>query len=58
VPQPLDEKLSIWIEHNLDDGCVIQRYTELIAECFLKFADKPGVRTKLVHRFLLTLPGC
>ena len=54
VAESLDEQLSVRIEHDLDDSCVVQRDAKLIAERLLKFADKPGMRAKLVHGCLLS----
>lgn len=53
MAQPVDEQLSVWIEHDLNDTRVIQGDAELIAECLLKLEDESGVRTKLGHGSLL-----
>jgi hypothetical protein len=43
VTKALDEKLSIGIEHNLDNGRVFEGNAKALAECVLEFADKAGV---------------
>jgi hypothetical protein len=46
VTQALDEKLAVWIEHNLDDCRVFKGKAKALAEGVLEFADKAGVRLK------------
>jgi hypothetical protein len=57
VTEAFDEQFSVRVEHDLDDIRVVQGNAKLIAERLLKFADKPGMRAKLVHGFLLKLLG-
>jgi len=52
VPQPFDEEASVRIEHDLDDGGVIERDAELVAKGVLQLADQAGMRAELGHAAL------
>ena len=49
VAEPFDEKLSVGIEHDLDDSWIVEGDTELVAEGILELADQAGVRAELGH---------
>jgi hypothetical protein len=57
MTEPFDEELAIGIEHDFDNGRVVEGDAELVAESLLQFADKSGMGAKLVHHFFLTLLG-
>ena len=52
-PNRLDKNPSVRVEHDFHDTGVVEGDTKAIAQCFLKFAHKAGMRLKHCGTVLL-----
>ena len=49
VTEPFDEELSIGVEHDLDNGRVVESDAELVAERILELTHQTRVGAELGH---------
>ncbi|MBB3704926.1 hypothetical protein FHS67_001236 [Aminobacter aminovorans] len=49
MSEALDEKASVGVQHDLDDGCVFECSAEVLAKGIPKLAYETRMRAKLRH---------